>query len=309
MNTQHKPVMLGEVMHYLDPQPNQNFIDGTVGGGGHTEAILNAIAPKGKVLALDWDGSAIQRVQERLNNFQDRLILVNDTYTNVEKVVYAQKFEKVYGILLDLGLSSDQLQNSGRGFSFQLNEPLDMRFDPVGNELTAEIIINEWPEVELVRILREYGEERAALRLAKQICQVRTSKRIRTTVELVEVITQVLPRRGKIHPATKTFQALRITVNDELNNVRRVLENSHKILETGGRLAIITFHSLEDRIVKQYFKQESIDCHCPKELPVCRCGHKAGWKIITKKPVIPSEREIQENFRCRSAKLRVAQKI
>jgi 16S rRNA (cytosine1402-N4)-methyltransferase len=309
MNTQHKPVMLNEVMHYLDPQPNQNFIDGTVGGGGHTEALLRAIAPAGKVLALDWDNEAIQRVRERLDDFKERLVLINDTYTNLEKVLYAQKFEKVRGILLDLGLSSDQLQNSGRGFSFQLNEPLDMRFDPGGNALTAEMIINEWPQVELVKILREYGEERSALRIAKQVCQARKNKRISTTVELVEVITQVLPRRGKIHPATKTFQALRIAVNDELNNVRKILESSYKILEVGGRLAIITFHSLEDRIVKQYFKQESVDCHCPKELPVCRCGHKAGWKIITKKPVIPSEREIQENFRCRSAKLRVAQKI
>jgi len=309
METQHKPVMLQEVLHYLDPQPNQNFIDCTVGGGGHTEALLRAISPVGRVLALDWDSEAIKRVAERLSVEADRLILVNDTYINLEQVVYAQKFEKVRGILLDLGLSSDQLQNSGRGFSFQLNEPLDMRFDPINNGLTAEKILNEWSETEIIKILREYGEERSAVRIAKSIIEKRNIKPIKTTLELVEIITTVLPKRGKIHPATKTFQALRIAVNDELNNVRRILESSYNVLESGGRLAIITFHSLEDRIVKQYFKYESVDCHCPREIPICQCGHKARWKIITKKPVIPSMREIEENFRCRSAKLRVAQKI
>jgi len=309
MLTQHKPVMLTEVLHYLDPQPNQNFVDCTVGGGGHTEALLRAIAPNGRVLALDWDGGAIGRVAQRLEEFKNRLILVNDSYTSLEKIVYAQKFNEIYGILLDLGLSSDQLQNSGRGFSFQSNEPLDMRFDPEGRELTAAQIINEWSIDDLIKIFRDYGEEKSAFRIAKKIEQERKNKEIKTTGELVAIIAQVMPRRGKIHPATKIFQALRIAVNDELENVKNVLEGAHQVLSKGGRLAIITFHSLEDRIVKQYFKQESRECICPPELPECRCDHEAKWKIITKKPVIPSAEEIQENFRCRSAKLRVAQKI
>jgi len=309
MLTQHKPVMLNEVLHYLAPQPNRNYIDCTVGGGGHTEALLREIAPEGKVLALDWDASAIARTMERLKEFRDRLILVNDTYINLEKIVYDQKFNEVYGILLDLGLSSDQLQNSQRGFSFQLDEPLDMRFDPKTNELTAAEIVNTWSEEEIRKILREFGEEKSAFRITQAICEERKIKEIKTTGELVEIILKIFPRRGKIHPATKTFQALRIAVNDELNNVKKVLESAAKILVPGGHLAIITFHSLEDRIVKQYFKQESRDCLCPSELPICKCGHKAIWKIITKKPVIPGAEEVKENFRCRSAKLRVVEKI
>lgn len=309
MITQHKPVMLNEILHYLAPQPNRNYIDCTVGGGGHTEALLREIAPEGKVLALDWDSSAIARTKERLKEFKDRLVLVNDTYINLKKIVYDKKFKEIYGILLDLGLSSDQLQNSQRGFSFQLDEPLDMRFDPKTNELTSAEIVNTWSEEEIRRILREFGEEKSAFRITQAICEERKTKEIKTTGALVEIILKILPRRGKIHPATKTFQALRIAVNDELNNVKKVLESAAKILVPGGRLAIITFHSLEDRIVKQYFKQESRDCLCPSELPICKCGHKAIWKIITKKPVIPGAEEIQENFRCRSAKLRVVQKI
>ncbi|KKQ79701.1 MAG: Ribosomal RNA small subunit methyltransferase H [Parcubacteria group bacterium GW2011_GWC2_38_7] len=309
MQTQHKPVMLKEVLHYLVPQKNQNYIDGTVGGGGHTEALLRAIAPEGKVLALDWDGSAIARTKERLKEFKDRLILANETYTNLEKIVYDQKFEKVSGILLDLGLSSDQLQNSGRGFSFQLDEPLDMRFDPDQNNLTAEQIINAWSADELMKILRDYAEEKSAFRIIQAICEARKEKEIKTTGQLVDIILQEFPRRGKIHPATKTFQALRIAVNQELENVKRFLESAGKVLEVGGRLAVITFHSLEDRIVKQYFKQESLDCRCPREIPICQCGHKAIFKIITKKPILPSAEEVKENFRARSAKLRVVEKV
>lgn len=310
MNTVHKPVLMDEVIEALDPKENQNFIDGTLGGGGHTEEILKRTGPKGKVLGLDWDNDAVQRTKERLSSYGERLIPVNSSYINVKEVIQTEKFHEFSGILLDLGLSSDQLQVSGRGFSFQKNEPLDMRFDAGRNELTAETILNTWSEDKLEEIIREYGEDSWSRKIARTIVEKREEQPIKTTLELVGLVIGALPKKkSKTHPATKTFQALRIAVNNELNNVRLALKDMIEILEPGARLAVITFHSLEDRIVKQYFKQESIDCHCPPEIPVCRCEHKAQVKLITKKAIKPSDKEITENFRCRSAKLRVVEKI
>lgn len=310
MHTVHKPVLLEEVIKYLDPKKNENFVDCTIGGGGHSEAILKKTAPNGLVLGLDWDGAAIIRTRERLADYQKRLILVNESYINIKEIVHVEKFNKINGVLLDLGLSSDQLQASGRGFSFQVNESLDMRFSAEKNDLTAEIILNTWTADKLEKIFREYGEEQFASKVARAIISQREIRPIKTTLELVSLIINVLPKKKtKIHPATKIFQALRIAVNNELNNVKMALKDIVELLEPGARLAVITFHSLEDRIVKQYFKYESIDCHCPPEIPVCKCSHKATLKLLTKKPIKPTDQEIMENFRSRSAKLRVVQKI
>lgn len=310
MSTLHKPVLLAEVIKFLNPQSNRNFVDCTVGGGGHAERILEKTGPNGKLLAIDWDAEALKRTAEKLSAYRNRIILVHSSYVKIKDIIQEKKFNKISGVLLDLGLSSDQLQYSGRGFTFQANEPLDMRFDPDGNDLTAAIIVNEWPENEIKRILHEYGEEKFASKIANAIAGRRQTQRIETTLDLVRVIMSVVPnQRTKINPATRTFQALRIAVNGELENIKAALKDIVETVESGARIAVITFHSLEDRIVKQYFKQESRDCICPRDLPVCKCGHHARLKLITKKPVVPSEKEVAENFRSRSAKLRVVEKI
>lgn len=309
MFTAHEPVMSKEVLDFLQPKKNQNFVDCTVGGAGHARAILQKTSPRGKLLGLDWDQQAVSRAMEILADFRDRVTLVKANYIDIKKVVYERKFNSIDGILLDLGLSSDQLQASGRGFSFQKSELLDMRFS-LENDLTAEKILNRWDKKELIKIFREFGEEKQANKIAQAVCQARKEQPIKTTLQLVELIikNKKLDKRRKIHPATQIFQALRIAVNNELENVKLGLQECLEVLEPGGRLAVITFHSLEDRIVKKYFQQESKDCLCPPEIPECRCGHKAQLKILTKKPVCPSDDEITKNFRSRSAKLRVIEK-
>lgn len=281
----HVPVLLQEVVKELDPQPNQNFIDATFGEGGHSLAILEKTGPKGRVLGIDWN-------PETLKKTGDRLVLVNDNFANLKEIVDRTKFPKVSGILLDLGLSSGELEESGRGFSFQKKEPLDMRYN-LANPLTAERIVNYWSYQDLERILREYGEEQFSREIARKFIEARSIRPIKITSQLVEIVGQATPRwyQGKrIHFATKTFQALRITVNGELDNLSSVLPKALEVLEKGGRLAVISFHSLEDRIVKNFFKQSS-------------------WQILTKKPIIPSVQELKINPRARSAKLRVARKI
>jgi len=313
MNTVHKPVLLEEVIKYLDPKPNVDFVDGTLGGGGHTEAILQMTSPNGRVLAFDWDGSAIERSQKRLSDFGNRVIYINNSYTKIKDtlVQYEKDFKKIGGVLLDLGLSSDQLQNSGRGFSFQTNEPLDMRFDVLNNPLKAYDIVNGWTVDEITDILKEYGEEKFARKIAQAIVKERSNKLIETSQELAGLIYKIYPMmpRQRIHPATRTFQALRMAVNHEVENIKNFLQNIHEVMPVGCRLAIISFHSIEDRLVKDYFRQESTDCLCPPEIPVCRCNHQAKFKLLTKKPIVPTEAEIQENFRCRSAKMRVVERI
>lgn len=309
----HVPVLLKEVIENLNPKPNQNFIDCTLGGGGHALAILKLNSPRGKMLGIDLDKSAIEIVKLKMKNEKlkvNRLIAVNANFKDLKKIVLQNNFKNISGILIDLGFSSMQIADPEKGFSFLLDAPLDMRYGEEGE--TASEIINNRPRSELERILKEYGEERFAKQIAKEICEARKRKPIRTTFELVGIISKAVPKRfqhGRIHFATKTFQALRIAVNDELNNLKSVLPQAVEILAPGGRLAVISFHSLEDRIVKYFFKRESTDCLCPKEIPFCQCKHKASLKIITKKPIIPTEEEVEINPRSRSAKLRVAEKI
>lgn len=309
MSTVHEPVLIKEVLAQLQPRPGQNFIDGTIGGGGHAEKILDRTGPDGRLLGLDWDAAALKRTKERLKKYSKRLVLEDSSYINIKKLAYDRGFYKVNGVLLDLGLSSDQLQNSGRGFSFQVNEPLDMRFS-LENELTAAMIVNSWPAEKLENILREYADERWARKISLAIAAKRLVTPIKTTMELVGLLIKVLPRaKSRIHPATKTFQALRMAVNNEISNVKIAIKDIVEMLEPGARLAVITFHSVEDRAVKHFFKEQSRDCLCPPEIPECRCGHKAQIKLITTKPIVPTDEEISQNFRSRSAKLRVVEKI
>ncbi len=307
-NTIHKPVLCREVVKYLDPCENDNFVDCTVGGGGHTRELLKRNGPKGQILAFDWDQEALNKVKESLSEYEKRLILIRASYTKIKQYIFEKDFFPIKGIVLDLGLSSDQLQDSGRGFSFQVKEPLDMRYSPEDNNLTAEKIINQWPEKELIKMLKDNSEEKKAKSIARVIVEERKKEPIKNTLQLAGIIVKNCSSTGKrIHPATKTFQALRIEVNDELENLKNVLNDIVDLVESGTRLAVISFHSLEDRIVKNFFKRESKGCICSPETPVCTCGHKAKIKIITKKPITPSSEEIKKNFRSRSAKLRVAQ--
>jgi len=285
----HIPVLQKEVLEYLSPKPNQNFIDCTIGEAGHTLAILEKNKPEGKVLGIEWDIELYKNLSKLTIN---KLSLVNDNFVNLKEIVERERFKPVYGIIFDLGMSSWHLEESGRGFSFLRNEPLDMRFG-VQNELTAEEIVNKWKAKDIEKVLEEYGEERFAKRIAKNIVEIRKFKPIETTFQLLDVIKKAVPgwyQHRKIHFATRTLQALRIAVNDELENLKEVLPQALEILMPGGCLVIISFHSLEDRIVKNFFANQK-------------------FKILTKKPITPSEEEIKINPRSRSAKLRAILKI
>jgi len=291
------PVLQKEVLEYFDQKPNENFIDCTIGEGGHTLAILEKNGPKGKVLGIEWDPELYKKLSRSdLDRLKARLILVNDNFANLEEIAKSQKFRSVSGILFDLGMSSWHLEESGRGFSFQKKEPLDMRYNPQ-NPLTAEKIVNYWSALEIEKILEIHGEERFSKQIAKYIISFREVKPIKTTSQLVEIIKKATPdwyHRRKIHPATKTFQALRIAVNDELNNLEKALPKALNILKPGGRIVAISFQSLEDRIIKNFLKEKA------KENIL---------KILTKKPIKPSLEEIKINPRSRSAKLRAAEKL
>jgi len=296
----HKPVLLKEVIEYLNPKPGENFIDCTVGEAGHTLAILEKNGPSGKVLGIDWDAKQIENSKALTANFKDRVILVNDSYANLKKIVDENNFNLVNGILLDLGMSSFQLEGSEKGFSFKKDQLLDMRYDDANNDLTAEKIVNEWGREEMEKILEDFGEEKFARQIAKNIVEARKTKRIKTTFQLVEIIEKSIPRRRLqgIHCATRTFQALRIAVNGELDNVTKVLPEAFSILSSGGRLVVISFHSLEDRIVKNFFKN-----------PPSASSGGGGAKILTKSPVTAQDGEMDENPRSRSAKLRAIIKL
>lgn len=312
-NVKHVPVLLTEVITYLDPKPNQNFIDCTLGAGGHAAEILKRTAPDGKILGIDLDGRAIEIAKQKVSSFGlqvSRLVAVQGNFKNLKEIVLQNNFQNISGILFDLGFSSMEIADPKKGFSFQFDAPLDMRYG--GEGITATEIVNRWPEKELAKIFEEYGEEKFSKRIARQICEQRKISPIVRTRELVEVIGQSVPKKfqhGRIHFATRVFQALRIAVNDELNNLSAVLPQALELLGPSGRLAVISFHSLEDRIVKNFFKRESAGCVCPKEAPVCRCDHKAILKILNKKPIVPSEEEAKINPRSRSAKLRVAERL
>ena len=301
----HQPVLYHEIIHALQPKNAGHFVDGTLGAGGHARGILEACTPEGRLLGLDVDPQALALARENLAPYGQRARLLQASYDSLTEILREIGWEKVDGILLDLGLSSMQLDTPERGFSFQQDAPLDMRFDPASPTSAADLV-NSLPQDDLADLIYRYGEERASRRIAQAIVKARP---LRTTRQLAAAIEAVSPRKGHIHPATKTFQALRIAVNEELDRVENVLPQAVAALKPGGRLAIISFHSLEDRIVKEYFRRESRDCICPPRQPVCTCGHKATLKEISRKPIIPGEAEIAANPRSRSAKLRIAEKL
>lgn len=308
----HKSVLLKESIESLNLKNGAVVIDATLGGGGHSREILKKIGDKGMLIAIDADKNAIERFGKKLKKENIKnAVLVNDNFRNLESILKELEIKKVDAILADIGYSSDQLEDEKRGFSFQINAPLDMRFDQ-DQELTAQKIVNEYSKQDLEKILREYGEEKFYKNIVKGIIEYREKKFIENTGELVEIIKSHVPdkyKRGKIHPATKTFQAIRIEVNQELSNLRAFVSSAINALESTGRLAIISFHSLEDRIVKEIFRENARGCICPESFPLCRCGNLSRVKIITKKPVVPRKEEIENNPRARSAKLRVCEVI
>lgn len=303
----HIPVLLDEVVQGLAVAPGGRYLDATVGGGGHASAILEASRPDGRLLGLDRDPEAVKRAARRLSTFGDRAIVVHASYVDLLTVADDKGFLPLDGVLFDLGFSSWQIEDPTRGFSFSADGPLDMRFDPTSAGVTAADLVNRHSASELADILYEYGEETQSRRIAAAIVSARP---ITSTQELVQVIVDAVgPRRGHLHPATLTFQALRIAVNRELEGIESALPQAIHTLRPGGRLAVIAFHSLEDRIVKQFFRRESRDCICPPELPVCRCDHRRTVNRLTRKPVMPSESEIEANPRSRSARLRIVEKL
>ena len=314
----HRPVLCREVLRGLAVRSNSSHIDATVGAGGHSQAILASSGPSGRLLGIDADAQAVSLAREQLASFGDRVRLVHGSFSRLASIASAEGFREVDGVLFDLGLSSMQLAAPERGFSFQHNGPLDMRFDP-SNPRTAQALVNDLQEGELARLLWEYGEERRSRRIARAIVEARP---LRSTRQLATLVEQVVhghsasrsvreaksrvTRRSRIHPATRTFQALRIAVNEELSALSQVLPQALELLTPGGRLVVISFHSLEDRIVKQFFDRESRECICPPEHPVCVCDHAQRLTVMSRRPVRPSEEEATRNPRCRSARLRVA---
>lgn len=301
----HEPVLLAEVLEVLAPRPGGQYVDATLGLGGHAVALLRASAPGGRVLGIDRDSAVLQEAVRRLRYAGERLAPVVGNFADMGRLARERGFMPVDGVLMDLGASSPQLDDPARGFSFQQSGPLDMRMGK-DSELTAADIVNSWPEEEIRRVLWEYGEERYARRIARAICETRP---IADTGALADLVVRVVGRRDRIHPATRTFQALRIAVNDELGALERALPQALDLLAVGGRLAVIAFHSLEDRIVKQFLRREASDCICPPRLPACVCGHHARVRILTKKPISASPEEVARNPRSRSAKLRAAVRI
>lgn len=303
---EHIPVLLDEVIAALQPQPGGVLIDGTLGAGGHTGAWLDASAPDGRVLAFDLDTVAIDLARKNLANYGSRVEIVHGSYGQMGEIAPARGFEAVDAVLLDLGFSSMQIDDPARGFAFRFDAPLDMRFDTTQVK-TADMLVNGLPQDELADIIYEYGEERYSRRVARAIVQARP---IHRTGELAEIVERALPRsKERIHPATRTFQALRIAVNDELGTLERTLPQAVDLLKPGGRLAVISFHSLEDRIVKHFMRDAARDCICPPELPMCVCDHEPTLEVITRKPITAADAETEENPRARSAKLRVAERV
>ena len=301
----HFPVLYHEIIHALCPHDQGLYVDGTVGAGGHARGILEASSPNGRLIGLDLDPLALSLAREVLSPFGDRVILLKASYTTLETQLVNLGWSSINGIMLDFGVSSMQLDSPDRGFSFRSDAPLDMRFDPDGHVM-AEDLVNGLPERDLANLIYNYGEERKSRQIARAITD---SRPLHTTRELAEVITGIIKsEKGRIHPATRTFQALRIAVNDELKAIEEVLPQAVNSLTPGGRLAVISFHSLEDRIVKKYFRKESQDCICPPRQPVCTCSHKARIREISRRPIRPEDSEINKNPRARSARMRVAEK-
>lgn len=302
----HSPVLADEVIDYLAVERGGRYVDCTLGAGGHASLILEAGFPGAMLLGLDADPHAVELARDRLADYNGEIVLVNTNFRELEQTARKLNFVPVHGVLFDLGISSLQLAEDDRGFSFQTEAPLDMRFSPE-QELTAADILNEYDETDIANVIWEYGEERLSRRIARAIVRARP---LHTTTELADLISKAAPRgRSRIHPATRTFQALRIAVNDELRALESALEQAAGILGPGGRLVVISFHSLEDRRVKQFLQRESRDCICPPESPVCICDHKATMRILTRRPVTPTQEELDTNPRSRSARLRAAERL
>lgn len=311
MEFKHYSVLLNEVIENLNIDPDGIYVDGTLGGAGHSSHIAAKLSDKGRLIGIDQDEDAIKAATERLEPYKDRVTIIRDNYENAVSRIKELGIEHVNGILLDLGVSSFQLDNEERGFTYRFDTPLDMRMDR-RQELTAGTIVNEFSEMEIFHIIRNYGEDKFAKNIAKHIVARRSEKPIETTFELNEIIKAAIPARMREkggHPSKRTFQALRIACNRELDVLENSLDGMIDFLAPGGRICVITFHSLEDRIVKNNFRKNENPCTCPPEIPICVCGKKSKGKVITRKPILPSEKELEENSRSASAKLRVFEKI
>ena len=312
MEFNHYSVLLNETIENLNIKPDGIYVDGTLGGGGHAYQVASRLSEKGRLIGIDQDADAIAAAGERLKEFGDKITIIRSNYANMKEERHRIGVEKVDGIVLDLGVSSFQLDTPERGFTYRdENAPLDMRMDD-RQSLTAKDIVNGYSEMELYRIIRDYGEDKFAKNIAKHIVQEREKKPIETTGELTEIIRASIPMKVQVtggHPAKRTFQAIRIELNKELEVLQNNLDDMIDLLNPGGRICIITFHSLEDRIVKTNFKRNENPCTCPSDFPVCVCGKKSKGKVVTRKPILPSEEELEVNSRSKSAKLRVFERV
>lgn len=311
MDFAHVPVMLGECLDGLKIKADGVYVDGTVGGGGHSSEIVKRLSDKGRLICFDKDEDALKASGARLADFKDRVTFVHDDYKNMPERLNAMGVGKVDGILLDLGVSSYQLDNAERGFSYMKDAPLDMRMDR-SQRVSAYEVVNTYGEDEIAKILFDYGEEKLARAIARKIVNRRSEKPIETTLELAKIVEDTYPAKTRWkygHPAKRTFQAIRIEVNDELSSLGEAITAMARRLEKGGRMAVITFHSLEDRIVKTAFKELSLACTCPPDFPVCVCGKVQEVELVNKKPIVASEKELDENPRSQSAKLRIVEKL
>ncbi len=312
MEFKHKSVLLRETIEYLNVRPDGAYVDGTLGGGGHAYEVCKRLSGRGKFIGIDQDEDAIKAATRRLSEFEDKIQIIRSNYCDMRKVLADINVAKVDGIVLDLGVSSYQLDDPTRGFTYRVEDaPLDMRMDK-RQKLTAGEIVNTYSEQELYRIIRDYGEDKFAKNIAKHIVLARQEKEIETTGELTEIIKAAIPAKIRMnggHPSKRTFQAIRIELNRELELLQESLEDMIHLLNPGGRICIITFHSLEDRIVKNIYKKSENPCTCPSDFPVCVCGRKPLGRVVTRKPVVPSEDEIEYNSRSKSAKLRVFERI
>lgn len=307
MEFKHKSVLLDESIEALKIRPDGIYVDGTLGGGGHSYEICRRLSDRGKLIGIDQDAAAIEAAGERLGEFKDKTIIIRANYCDMKKELDNRNITSVDGIILDLGVSSYQLDTADRGFTYREDAPLDMRMDQ-RQTMTAKDIVNEYSEDELYRVIHDYGEERFARNIARHIVTARQNKIIETTGELIDVIKAAIPMKARVtggHPAKRTFQAIRIELNRELEVLEDSLAEMIDLLNDGGRICVITFHSLEDRVVKNIFRQQESPCICSKNFPVCVCGRKSKGIVVTRKPILPSEGELEENKRSKSAKLRV----
>ncbi len=311
MEFAHVSVLLRETIEQLNIRPDGIYVDGTLGGGGHAFEVCSRLSDKGRLIGIDQDADAIAAAGKRLQKFKDRVTIVRSNYCNMRRELQKLGIERVDGIVLDLGVSSYQLDSAGRGFTYREDAPLDMRMDQ-RQAGTARTIVNEYSEQELFRVIRDYGEDKFAKNIAKHIAAARAKKPIETTGELTEIIRAAIPAKVRMnggHPAKKTFQAIRIELNKELEVLKDSLDDMIDLLKPGGRICVITFHSLEDRIVKTIFKTNENPCTCPSNFPVCVCGNKPKGRLVVKKPIVPGEEELTKNKRSKSSKLRVFERI